>query len=108
MQTILFAPLVRFYPNNHRPANTRKNHPECTKPAHGRLCLGKIARINGLSEAAVHKDSKRIFTSRLKAELFMIAKEVDGDHFILLSKTDSSFLLGANIAVFIAGLNSES
>jgi len=44
--------------------------------------------------ATVHKDSKRTFTSRLSAELFMIAKEVDGDDFFLLSKTDSSFLLG--------------
>jgi hypothetical protein len=42
----------------------------------------------------VHKESKRIFTSHLNAELFMIAEEVDGDNFILLSKTDSSFLLG--------------
>lgn len=42
----------------------------------------------------ITKESKRIFTSRLTAELFMIAKEVDGDNFILLSKTDSSFLLG--------------
>ena len=40
------------------------------------------------------KESKRIFTSRLNAELFMIAEEVDGDHYVLLSKTDSSFLLG--------------
>ncbi len=44
--------------------------------------------------ATIHKESKRIFTSRLNAELFMIAKEVDGGNFILLSKTDSSFLLG--------------
>jgi len=44
--------------------------------------------------ATIQKESKRIFTSRLNAELFMIAKEVDGDNFILLSKTDSSFLLG--------------
>ena len=42
----------------------------------------------------LQKKSKRIFTSRLTAELFMIAKEVDGDNFILLSKTDASFLLG--------------
>ncbi len=45
-------------------------------------------------KATIHKESKRIFTSRLNAELFMIAKEVDGKNFILLSKTDSAFLLG--------------
>jgi hypothetical protein len=42
----------------------------------------------------IRKMSKRVFTSRLYAELFLIAKEVDGNHHILLQKTDTSFLLG--------------
>lgn len=40
----------------------------------------------------IYKKSKRSFTSRLNAELFLVAKEVEGKNFILLSKTDSSFL----------------
>jgi hypothetical protein len=40
----------------------------------------------------INKKSKRPFTSRLTAELFLIAKEYDGQNCILLSKTDSSFL----------------
>ncbi len=43
----------------------------------------------------VKKESKRPFTSGLKAELFLIADEINGNgNFVLLSKTDSSFLLG--------------
>jgi len=43
----------------------------------------------------IQKVSKRPFTSRLNAELFLIGQEVqDRDYYILLSKTDSSFLLG--------------
>lgn len=43
----------------------------------------------------IKKESKRPFTSGLSAELFLIADEINGnDNFILLSKTDSSFLLG--------------
>lgn len=41
----------------------------------------------------IFKKSKRPFTSRLTAELFLIAKQYEGDKYILLSKTDSSFLL---------------
>lgn len=41
----------------------------------------------------ISKKSKRPFTSRLTAELFLIAKQYEGDNYILLSKTDSSFLL---------------
>lgn len=40
----------------------------------------------------IHKASKRPFTSRLRAELFLIAEEIDGDNYLLLSKTESSFL----------------
>ena len=42
----------------------------------------------------VTKESKRVFTSRLKAELFLIAEEIDGDNYALMSRTESSFLLG--------------
>jgi len=46
-------------------------------------------------EVTIVKESKRPFTSGLKAELFLIADEINGNgNFILLSKTDSSFLLG--------------
>lgn len=45
--------------------------------------------------AEIRKKSKRPFTSRLTAELFLVAQEIqDRDYYILLSKTDSSFLLG--------------
>lgn len=45
--------------------------------------------------ADISKQSKRPFTSRLTAELFLIGREVqDRNYYILLSKTDSSFLLG--------------
>jgi nitrogen fixation-related uncharacterized protein len=43
----------------------------------------------------IKKASKRPFTSRLTSELFLIAQEAqDRDYYILLSKTESSFLLG--------------
>jgi hypothetical protein len=44
--------------------------------------------------AVITKTSNREFTSRLKAELFLIAEEaeIDSDNYILLTKTDSSFL----------------
>jgi hypothetical protein len=45
-------------------------------------------------EAEIRKKSKREFTSGLRAELYLIAKEVDGKNYILLSRTESSFLLG--------------
>jgi len=45
------------------------------------------------ANVTITKESKRPFTSGLRAELFLIAKEVDGRNYILLSKTDSSFLL---------------
>lgn len=41
----------------------------------------------------IFKKSKRPFTSRLSAELFLIAKQYEGDKYLLLSKTESSFLL---------------
>ncbi len=41
----------------------------------------------------VEKESKRPFTSGLIAEIFLIAEELDGDNYILLSKTKSRFLL---------------
>lgn len=44
-------------------------------------------------EVTVQKISKRPFTSGLKAELYLIGKEVNGQEYILLGKTDSSFLL---------------
>jgi hypothetical protein len=44
------------------------------------------------AKASIAKKSKRPFTSGLHAELFLIAKEVDGKNYILLSKTESSFL----------------
>lgn len=45
------------------------------------------------AEVTVRKVSKRPFTSRLEAELYLVAREVDGENFILLSRTPSSFLL---------------
>jgi len=43
----------------------------------------------------VVKESKRPFTSGLVAELFLVAEEINGNgNYILLSKTDSAFLLG--------------
>lgn len=46
------------------------------------------------SQLTITKDSNRPFTSRLEAELFLIGEEVVMDEYkILLSKTDSSFLL---------------
>lgn len=45
--------------------------------------------------AQIRKKSQRPFTSRLTAELFLIAEEVqERNCYILLSKTESSFLLG--------------
>ena len=46
------------------------------------------------ARVSITKDSKRPFTSGLKAELFLIGEEVTETQYkILLSKTDSSFLL---------------
>ncbi len=51
-----------------------------------------ITLVKGL--VTLTKESKRPFTSGLRAELFLIAKEINGNgNYILLSKTDSSFLL---------------
>jgi len=52
--------------------------------------------VNSLIRAEVHikKKSRRIFTSRLRAELFFIAEELDGKNYILLGKSETSFLLG--------------
>ena len=50
-----------------------------------------MASITG--EVTVQKISKRPFTSGLKAEVYLIAREVDGKNYILLSKAESSFLL---------------
>ncbi len=41
----------------------------------------------------IHKESKRLFTSGMTAEIFLIAEELDGDNYVLLSKTKSHFLL---------------
>ena len=41
----------------------------------------------------ITKKSKRPFTSGLTAEIFLIAEELDGDNYIILSKTDVRFLL---------------
>lgn len=49
-----------------------------------------MTKVSG--EIAIQKLSKRPFTSRLSAEVYLVAKEVDGDNFVLLGKTDSSFL----------------
>lgn len=47
------------------------------------------------AEVQIRKVSQRPFTSRLNAELFVIGQELqDRNAYILLSKTDSSFLLG--------------
>lgn len=40
----------------------------------------------------LNKASRRPFTSRLRAELFLIGREYNDKKYILLSKTDSSFL----------------
>lgn len=46
------------------------------------------------TKVSITKGSKREFTSRLTAELFLIGQEVrQREYYILLSKTDSSFLL---------------
>ena len=43
--------------------------------------------------ATILKKSQRPFTSRLKAEMFMVGKEADGDNYILLKRFDEDFLL---------------
>ncbi len=43
-------------------------------------------------DVTIAKESKRPFTSSLKAEIFLVAEELDGENYILLGKTDSSFL----------------
>jgi len=49
---------------------------------------------NFRSKVRVEKVSRRLFTSRIRAEIFHIAKEIDGENYVLLGKTESSFLLG--------------
>ncbi len=44
------------------------------------------------AEVSIRKVSKRRFTRRLFAEIYVIAEEVDGDHYVLLTKTESSFV----------------
>lgn len=44
------------------------------------------------AEVTIRKVSKRRFTRRLFAEIYVIAEEVDGDHFVLLNRTESSFV----------------
>lgn len=41
----------------------------------------------------VTKKSQRPFTSRLKAEIFLIAEEVEGDNYVLLERTEKEFLM---------------
>jgi len=41
----------------------------------------------------VTKKSQRPFTSRLKADIFLIAEEVEGSNHILLNRTENEFLL---------------
>lgn len=43
--------------------------------------------------ATISKKSQRPFTSRLKAEIFMVGEEVEGDNYILLKRFDEEFLL---------------
>ena len=41
----------------------------------------------------IQKKSQRPFTSRLNAEIFLVADEVEGDNYILLSRSEGDFLL---------------
>lgn len=41
----------------------------------------------------ITKKSQRPFTSRLKVEIFMVAEEIEGDHYILLDRTEKEILL---------------
>lgn len=41
----------------------------------------------------ITKKSQRPFTSRLKAEIFLVAKEVEGSNYILLDRTEREFLM---------------
>lgn len=51
------------------------------------------AIMSGISgEVTIQKVSKRPFTSRLSAEIYLVAKEVDGNNYVLLGKTSASFL----------------
>lgn len=43
--------------------------------------------------ATVTKQSQRPFTSRIKAELFMVADEVEGENQVLLQRVEGDFLL---------------
>jgi len=47
-------------------------------------------------DVSIRKVSKRPFTSRLNAEVYLIGEEVDGDNYILFSRTESSFLFTAD------------
>ena len=44
-------------------------------------------------DVMIKKVSERPFTSGLRAELFLIAKEVDGGNYVLIDRTESNFLL---------------
>jgi len=44
------------------------------------------------AEVKIEKNSQRPYTSRLHAELYLIARDITGGGFVLLSKTDSDFL----------------
>lgn len=47
------------------------------------------------TKVSIAKESKRPFTSRLKAEIYLIGQEVvQTDYYMILSRTESSFLLG--------------
>jgi hypothetical protein len=45
-----------------------------------------------VGKVEITKKSRRAFTSRLYASMYLIAEELDGDNYILLSKTESDFL----------------
>lgn len=41
----------------------------------------------------ITKKSQRPFTSRLKAEIFLIAEEVEGSNYVLMGRTEKTFLM---------------
>lgn len=49
--------------------------------------------LNHVVSAQIIKKSQRPFTSRLEAELFLVAEEFEADNYILLSYTKGDFLL---------------
>ena len=62
------------------------------KPRPMALWRDDIEKVDVVT-ATVVKKSQRPFTSRLNAEVFMVAEEVEGDNYILLKRFDEEFLL---------------